>query len=113
MGRDLDHERGEQAVPHGAVTKESCSVAHTPGPWTVEHSVEVYGPRSRPIADCGEGEGTTAEMRANARLIAAAPDLLKALKQISDRIDRASGSPSFTSDEHDKLVALIAKATGA
>ncbi len=52
------------------------------------------------------------ETEAEARLIAAAPDLLAELKWIAGRIDRQSGSPNFTSDEHDRIVAAIAKAEG-
>lgn len=39
-------------------------------------------------------------------------DILAELKLISARIDAASGSPTFTSEEHDRIEALIARAEG-
>jgi hypothetical protein len=40
-------------------------------------------------------------------------ELVEALEHIADRIDQASGSPTlFTSEEHDRLAALLAKARG-
>jgi hypothetical protein len=51
--------------------------------------------------------------QADARIRAAAPDLLAELKWIAGRIDRNSGSPNFTSDEYDRIVAAIAKADGS
>lgn len=57
---------------------------HTPGPWRFNAHGAIFGPGGEPIQTCGEyairfGEGTE-EAFANARLIAAAPDLLKACK---------------------------------
>lgn len=63
---------------------------HTPGPWTPTHC-DVSGyelPRSVyadtiPIASiAGQAKGGPAEWIANARLIAAAPDLLAALQRV-------------------------------
>jgi len=39
-------------------------------------------------------------------------ELVDTLQVIADKIDRASGSPTFTSEEHDTLVALLAKVRG-
>ena len=58
--------------------------AHTPGPWVVKDSTQVTSD-GRHIADCAGRETTTAiglEDSANARLIAAAPDLLAALEKL-------------------------------
>lgn len=54
--------------------------AYTPGPWHV-HAKEpnVIMASHCMIAECGD---TTPEDRANARLIAAAPDLLEALRAL-------------------------------
>ena len=55
--------------------------AHTPGPWTVGgdtqfmNQVEIW-----PAIGCAYGAGP--EVIANARLIAAAPDLLEALEDL-------------------------------
>jgi len=37
-------------------------------------------------------------------------ELVEALDHIANRIDADSGSPTFTSEEHDALIALLAKA---
>lgn len=63
---------------------------HTPGPWNVDGDATVYGPRFSiandkeqigrfEVADC---KGYKQEREANARLIAAAPDLLLALERL-------------------------------
>jgi hypothetical protein len=67
-----------------AQAAENRQVAHTPGPWTV-HELEDQGKFSivhwGPLAYVGDvgGHDGMATARANARLIAAAPDLLAAL----------------------------------
>ena len=72
---------------------------HTQGPWTaVVHveplytKAEIYGSRGfDSIAEIWASFGTDDEKRANARLIAAAPDLLavaKALKEFDDGNNR-------------------------
>lgn len=65
---------------------------HTPGPWKVD-SGEIYGPSTllngekyadmiaRIPVECRDGEIITREDEANARLIAAAPELLETLEQ--------------------------------
>lgn len=65
------------------MTASTTSIQHTPGPWNVYFgsvgdrtlSVEAGEPKRR-VADIQRSD----EMGANARLIAAAPDLLAALK---------------------------------
>lgn len=84
---------------------------HTPGPWFVTGtglSRYVEG-RVRPgvlqeVAWCGATE-VQDQMEANARLIAAAPELLEALKAVISVADRATV-------EFDMARAAIAKATG-
>lgn len=92
---------------------------HTPGAWT---------PASVPLSKClhptiainaildGRDNGTVATLSgpgvyANARLIAAAPELLDMLRQV--RSFMSSGTPSADESELlDEIVAAIAKATG-
>lgn len=103
--------------------------AHTPGPWTVDDHlsssccVGTVDEKGRAVCNISQSKVIfhkrkrpefvmDDEDRANARLIAAAPDLLAELKWVAGRIDRQSGSPNFTSDEYDRIVAAIAKAEG-
>lgn len=60
----------------------ASDTGHTPGPWREgrDGNLRVYGPDGQ-----GDASGLIAEVfkgRANVRLIAAAPDLLAALKQL-------------------------------
>jgi hypothetical protein len=89
--------------------KMNTDARHTPGPWTTNKTpspsgaIYIYA-KGRAISD--------ADNMADAHLIAAAPDLLLELKWIAGRIDRTSGSPNFTAEEHDRVLAAIAKAEG-
>jgi hypothetical protein len=62
---------------------------HTPGPWSIWRDFNVIADKgTRAIANCGgfsnsrNAEADHEENVANARLIAAAPDLLEALKEM-------------------------------
>jgi hypothetical protein len=59
---------------------------HTPGPWRAvkTHSgiIDILDPRSRDVVTVYGGGVESTSKEANARLIAAAPDLLEALKDI-------------------------------
>jgi hypothetical protein len=53
---------------------------HTPGPWILDEGTGVvYGHGKKPV-ETG-GEGCSKETQANARLIAAAPELLNLMKK--------------------------------
>lgn len=66
------------------------SAQHTPGPWEVDEMLTVNAPSTLMVAECscaanrpgwaGTDYSTRQRQEANARLIAAAPDLLEALK---------------------------------
>ena len=68
---------------------------HTPGPWhtDVSFQLRVYDSEpSGPLYNCGliatiAETANANEDRANARLIAAAPDLLEALRFLADKIN--------------------------
>lgn len=89
---------------------------HTPGPWFANDSLQLFAETGQHIASLDsstEGfEGGT--LYANARLIAAAPDLLAALIAFDDAFSHyCEGDPD--SDEVSALYqarAAIAKATG-
>ena len=82
---------------------------HTPGPWTVRHRHVLCGPDDDESCGLGlEVDGPPEPMRgkfalaADARLVAAAPDMLAVLVDIAD-------GPNRTPPE---VAAVIAKAKG-
>jgi len=97
---------------------------HTPGPWQLHKSDDtlVIGSDCREVAEaCGDytEEAEWPRMEANARLIAAAPDLLSALKDARESIEAlanmVSDATQFRQDVSDDLArinAAIAKAEG-
>lgn len=94
---------------------------HTPGPWQVNRkykmSVETCadGQGINLIAECSDPDGfrTSGEDQANARLIAAAPELLAALEVITACVDRNGGSVrTITPEAIIQARAAIAKARG-
>ena len=81
---------------------------HTPGPWThVTGGISIKAPSNhlsfQLIATVCEGRKTTSEVDANARLIAAAPDLLEFAEEV-----RRTGDTRLAS----MAIAVIAKAIG-
>jgi hypothetical protein len=93
---------------------------HTPGPWQItddglvvfalHHDGDFWGGKpllvdrmSARIAPCISQGGSLAEAQANARLIAAAPDLLQALQEMADAYVGEKG--------WENARAIIAKAT--
>ena len=87
------------------------STQHTPGPWLTNESTEHWGRVNVTVCAAFTAneiatawQGTTEVNRANARLIAAAPELLMALIQMLDAYE----IPSVRQQAR----ALIAKATG-
>lgn len=85
---------------------------HTPGPWTTDgnaHSgdLDVISPAGRiTLIDCEFSDEPEEVLTANARLIAAAPDLLAALMDVLD----ADGD--LDAMDFNRYRAAIAKATG-
>jgi len=101
---------------------------HTPGPWFADKKGSIwrrpykdlyeYGGHvsgDKPIAMVMKGWYADYEqgypVEANARLIAAAPDLLEALELARDHIDMAALEVSHCKDA-ERIRAAIAKATG-
>ena len=97
---------------------------HTPGPWRVfEHSWcdTSIGAPGTSNAICSldinhateeSQEADEAQMAANARLIAAAPELLEALQRLSAQCERLRMAWQLESDAERTARAVIAKATG-
>jgi hypothetical protein len=91
------------------------SMQHTPGPWQVNsndplHVCDADG-ESRgcsPIAFVQVGNDGRWTAKANARLIAAAPELLERLEELLEYSENLRGSGVYN-----RARAAIAKATGA
>jgi hypothetical protein len=102
------------------------STQHTPGPWNpyFDETYGVLGPDKGRVAICMNLKGSHGlagrrhgnEVAANARLIAASPDLLEALKMgYADTMDYIQRNHLSGSENNHWLVlarAAIAKATG-
>ena len=104
-----------KAGPEQAVAK------HTPGPWNVDSNdpFVVYPYNGYAVARCKPGGRkckdavAVATARANARLIAAAPDLLENLTRVLVWMDGISDRlPADMRPAIDAAHAAIAKATG-
>lgn len=104
------------------------SAQHTRGPWTLNTQyadIEVRGPVESGVliavmSPWGVAADAPNPQQANARLIAAAPDLLAALKALHDNMhaqDSANGVEPPTEDDYRQCMrdaaAAIAKATGS
>ena len=89
------------------------STQHTPGPWSVTKFNEVMASNGALVASCYKLNGL-ANLKANTRLIAAAPDLLVALKLCEGNIDSllASAHPRVFGGWLEAIRAAIAKAEG-
>ena len=86
----------------------SDSIKPTPGPWHVANGVQIRGEREQ-IAKVWMMRG--GEGKANARLIAAAPDLLEALREIFHDVKQGA-IPNDDDEWWKKASTAIAKATG-
>jgi len=123
--RDELLEACKRAVPSSPKRKGSDMSKHTPGPWTVHHFLDNDGMANCP-QDCGiyeieeanetivghqrdgnHGEAII-EAEANAKLIAAAPDLLAACKRLLEEVS----DPRIWGRYVDRARAAIAKAKG-
>ena len=87
---------------------------HTPGPWHTagEQGVQIRSAKDQ-IAKVWTMRGN--EWKANARLIAAAPELLEALQSIADCCDEEHAARDYASRQAEIrgiARAAIAKATG-
>lgn len=101
---------------------------HTPGPWRIgtapPNGEQTIGTiRGMMVAVATTGVGMEEETLANARLIAAAPELLEALKLAANALDKMGDMPDSDVSPHawfsldcenivENSKSLIAKATG-
>lgn len=86
---------------------------HTPGPWhtgTHEDAHIVYDGDCGFVADAGRDDGEAETEAANARLIAAAPDLLaaceRAARQLRERLLNASPWGALLVSDLEEAIAL-------
>ena len=83
---------------------------HTPGPWHVKNGSSIYASnRYIGLALSGHLYGNDLPQEANARLMAAAPELLEALKELSQHTRKVNG---IYSPEYNKAIRLIKKIEG-
>lgn len=100
------------------------SAAHTPGPWSMSAYIPYEGHASARYyiyGHCGDSRSPTVAhiknstkqpMEANARLIAAAPELLDALRRAAQALAHAcEASPGLYLAAYELAAAAIAKAT--
>lgn len=82
---------------------------HTPGPWSV--NAKIFTDGDYHVCSMADGERTLPlrdEREANARLIAAAPDLLDLMRELRDVLDI---SDPYRPELAKRVDAVIAKAT--
>ncbi len=91
------------------------SEQHTPGPWSAmpyERSVAIFSDDAY-IAAVYDGPQIDRDQRlANARLMAAAPELLAALQAVWEAYEEGYETEELTPAVADKVHAAIARATG-
>jgi len=93
-------------------------VKHTMGPWYLDFDTVSTEPRRKGyvLAQVSFGSIDPDEVKANAHLIAAAPELLEACKLVAATFKRSNDSGNFLGDdEHEawnKVDKAIAKAEG-
>ena len=94
---------------------------HTPAPWSIgdENNLYIEICIGDAVANLGRQDRyglhmafSLEQMRANARLIAAAPELLEVLSEMVEMVD-IGDEHGFGSEWHIKAKAAIAKAIGA
>ena len=86
---------------------------HTPGPWTQLDGMWVVGHGGRTVCTMAEAKTNNDEMEPNARLIAAAPELLEALEAVTvaAKIEGLDAKPGWE-NLLESTRAAIAKAKG-
>lgn len=93
---------------------------HTPGPWNIHREINVIGPDGSSVLGKTSNSDPTVldEVKANARLIAAAPELLEACQYVWGLLreleyEKAPVTYANVQQIYDRLNAAISKATEA
>lgn len=78
----------ESQQPKDKTMKTETSTKHTPGPWACPQGLEIIAADGRVITFIDDGEyDDPSEAEANAKLIAAAPDLLSACQEFVRKVE--------------------------
>ena len=93
---------------------------HTPGPWPWQYTSDrkrivigaglVEGPNGYEVAEVYSDDCPSEVAEANARLIAAAPDLLEAVRAFVERFDSGQGRRAYTDHVAGLMRSALAKA---
>ena len=85
---------------------------HTPGPWHIgmKPGPMIYGEHGEQVADMVVSMINIVEHSANARLIAAAPDLLQALENLTDAVQ--SGTSYADDTAAGKALSILSGRSG-
>jgi hypothetical protein len=124
-GYDMtDHNRAAKRISADLRKMPTPRVGHTPGPWQEWNThqgrimqrwrVGSQGATAGitvPVAEIDNQRGTTEEQYANARLIAAAPCMLAALRDAEAELTYASAVVNIDKARLDAIRAAIARAT--
>jgi hypothetical protein len=100
-------------------TLHTAAASHTAGPWTLQRNVTNYRSGGTSLQVRGGGDELIATFpgcdrdKANAVLMAAAPDMLKALRRAVLALAFAAESSDAMRDDYEAVSAAIAKATGS
>jgi hypothetical protein len=89
---------------------------HTLGPWSLEYDYSLVMPFKRgnyivTAGPIGPSEADKEELRANARLIAASPELLQAAVSMIESFKSSHSVPVSLNKSYEELKAAIQKAT--
>jgi hypothetical protein len=117
--RQLGKDRQKKIEARAEELKQE-QASHTPGPWYVSNGVQQEGTQvyhgTMPVCVMNYGGGDIDTARANARLIAAAPDILKALEFVQYAFLRHAMDPkemgASLSANWELIESAIAKAKG-
>ena len=86
---------------------------HTSGPWRIgDAGHTIFGPPTGEPAPQRIADLAPVDRKANARLIAAAPEMLDALRELVEYLDDYCAEEDFDSDTANAARAVIRKATG-
>jgi hypothetical protein len=93
---------------------------YTPGPWHIgvkQAGINIYDAHGWQVADASPlGDDSNGECKANGRLIAAAPELVEALRELAAECETCDGfDPNLEGPEHDALKsarAILARIRG-